>query len=196
MLICNKYISSQSCYILPSEDDILKKGEYNKKKYNRKKIAKIAIVLGVISLFFGAYTILPLGQIGNEFGMATQYFDKTGNTNAVTSDYAYFYFSPLSPSYRNQQKSMINAIYGVGLGFIISGIAALVNKAVGHQTLKGESAVAFVGGFLLGLYGGVSGFTAATEAAAEAGVAMTVTSALVASLMGIVRTYLGAIFAE
>ncbi len=166
--------------------------DVKRKKMNRKRIGMIIGVLLVTMLFFGFYAAFGGSLMLNEVGTATSYFE-SGSSISSSSAYVYYYYAFWSPSHGNAIQSMINAMYATGMGWIITGIADLVNASVGHQALVGSTAVAWVAGFLVGLYTGASALVAASDAAAEAGVSITLGAAVLSTLAGLGAAYLGAL---
>lgn len=154
------------------------------RKLNRKRIRSVAMVMLVATLFFRFYAAFGGSVVLNEIGTAVAHFEPAPVQHS-SSQYMYYLVAWWSPSHGDKLQSMINAIYAVGLGWIITYVADLVNAAVGHQALVGAQAVSFVAGLLVGVFYGASVGVAASEGAAESGVAITF-SAAVLSALGIV----------
>jgi hypothetical protein len=150
------------------------------------------MVILVTAILFGIYAAYGGTIVFNEVGTAVSYFEP-GPSVEASSQYGYYLFSPWSPSHGNEVQSMINAMYATGMGWIITGIADLINAAVGHQALTGATAVSWVAGFIVGLYYGATSLEAATEASAETGVALSLSSAILATIGGLAVGYLAAL---
>ncbi len=91
-------------------------------------------------------------------------------------------------------------MYSVGLG-IINGVAALVNKTVGHQVLVGSGAIKFVAIILVGLaFYKIGLCSAVARAILDLGVDETVTDTLAGLLISyfapIASAYIGALITE
>ena len=155
----------------------------------------MAIVLMVVSLFFGFYVVAGGSVILNEASNAVSYFEPTTAEISGSSLFAYYLFSWWSPSYGNPQQSMINAIYAAGLGFILQGIADLIGVTLGYQPIAGAQLVAFVAGAFVAIYYAYSFYqigASAAGAAITAGAGASEVAAIVGAygLLAAIITYI------
>ncbi|OWP56105.1 MAG: hypothetical protein B2I17_07600 [Thermoplasmatales archaeon B_DKE] len=167
----------------------------NTAKINRKRIRILLATIFVVSLFFGLYAASGASQVLGEYGAAAAYIEHSSSNPIGSGMYLYYYLAWWSPSHGNAVQSMINAIYATGMGFIIDGIAYLVNSAVGHQALVGSQAVAWVAALIVALYEGITGLAAVSEASAASGVAITLSSAAALTITSVALGYVAALTA-
>lgn len=194
-------IGDYDIFLTPRE--MQEKVDKKMRRLNRKRIRVVAMVILVMGLLFGIYTVFGSAVALNEVGTAVSYFEASPVVQSVShSQFVYYVSAWWSPSYGNPVQSMINAIYAAGLGFIIQGVADLIGAVLGYQPISGGQLVAFVAGALVAIFYAYSFgaiITEAGNAAIAAGatasevLALTVAYGLVASIITYLSVYIAVV---
>lgn len=154
----------------------------NSKKFNRNRIKTVAIVLLIVSIFFGVYEAYAGTIAFNEIRALVSYFEQAPvvhlDQNAGQSHFGYYYLFPWSGSYLNAKQSAINTLYMMGIGYVISLFGNFLGQEFGVY-LTASQVVAFIAGILYSAYDGASSINAVLVGAEWAGTDLCLSSLMI-----------------
>ena len=109
----------------------------------------------------------------DEVGTAVGYFEPgpafNSDSSAGHSAFALYYYNPFSGSYHNGEKSMVNALYASGLGYVINLFGDFLGEEFGIYVTTAQ-VVAFVAETFYSMYSGATAINATLAGAEAAGI--------------------------